>query len=433
MAAPTIQSIRALEILDSRGMPTLRAWVVLANGVVGVAAVPSGASTGQYEAAELRDGDPHRYQGKGVRKAVASVNDRIAPALVGHDPSHQSRIDQCLIDLDGTPSKMNLGANAMLAVSMATARAAAQAHGVPLYIHLADKLPNSLPLPMMNVINGGKHADNNLEFQEFMIVPIGAPSFGEALRYGVETFQALKRLLHRKGFGTAVGDEGGFAPNLPRNEDACEMIVEAIEAAGFQPGRDVAMALDPAATSFWNGGQYDLSKSGLGMLTSTDLGDLYRRWVSRYPIFSIEDGFAETDWDGFKRLTASMGTRLQIVGDDIFVTNSTFIKRGITEQTANAVLIKLNQIGTVTETKHAVALARDAGWNVVVSHRSGETEDAFMGDFAVAVGAHQIKAGSPCRSERVAKYNRLLEIEAELGGRARLAPVPSFGGSKAMK
>ena len=428
VGACKIKSVRALEILDSRGLPTLRVWVTLSNGAIGVAAVPSGASTGQYEAVELRDGDPNRYHGKGVQKAVSNVNERIARRLLELDPFCQAEIDRVLIELDGTPSKTNLGANAMLGVSMATARAAAAAQGVPLYVYLSDSSPRLLPIPMMNILNGGTHADNSVDFQEFMVMPIGAPSFAEALRYGSETFQALKRILRSKRYSTAVGDEGGFAPNLRSNEEACELIVEAIEAAGYEPGREIAIALDPAATAFCHDGLYHLSKSGTGSKTTAELSELYQQWVNRYPIISIEDAFSETDWEGFKQLTASIGEKIQIVGDDIYVTNPRFIDKGILEQTTNAVLIKLNQIGTVTETIQAVTLCRKAGWKFVISHRSGETEDAFMADFAVAVGAGQIKAGSTCRSERMAKYNRLLEIQAELGHEGVLALPPKAYG-----
>ena len=414
-----IMSVHALEILDSRGYPTLRVFIGLDSGRVLAASVPSGASTGMHEAVELRDGDMTRYGGKGVLKAVTHVNERIAPHLVGLDPTSQADIDRLLQELDGTPTKSILGANAILGVSMAVARAGAEVTGLPLHVYLADSDSVRLPVPMMNIVNGGRHADNTLDFQEFMVMPVGAPTFTEALRYGTETFHALKQLLKAKGYSTAVGDEGGFAPTLKSHEEACELIVDAIQAAGYRPGLDMAIALDPAATSFFDGARYDLSKSGSGVKTSAEMTALYQQWIARYPIVSIEDGLTETDWDGFRPQTAVLGSRVQIVGDDIYVTNSRFLTRGIQERTTNAALIKLNQIGTVTEAIEAVALCRKAGWNFVVSHRSGETEDPFMADFAVAMGGGQIKAGSACRSERIAKYNRLLEIEAELGTAAR--------------
>lgn len=381
----------------------------------GSASVPSGASTGQSEAVEARDGDDKRYGGKGVLKAVAAVNDTIGPRLAGLDPIRQAEIDRLLIELDGTTNKAKLGANAILGVSMAAARSAAAAVGLPLYSYLGGPAARRLPMPMMNVLNGGKHADNSVDFQEFMIVPVGAPRFAEALRYGAETFHALKSLLEKKGYATAVGDEGGFAPNLARNEEACELLVEAIGSAGYVPGEDIAIALDPAASSFQAGRLYHLSKSGQGRKTSAEMTELYASWVDKFPIVSLEDGLAETDWAGFRQQTARLGGRIQIVGDDLYVTNTEFIRRGITEGSTNAVLIKLNQIGTVTETTAAVELCREAGWGFVVSHRSGETEDPFIADFAVAMGGGQIKTGSLCRSERIAKYNRLLEIEQELG------------------
>ena len=413
--SPRIHSVRALEILDSRGIPTLRVAVQLEDGTVGVSSVPSGASTGEHEAVELRDGDLERYGGKGVRKAVAHVNEVIGPHLTRLDPAQQTRIDKMMLGLDGTPTKSRLGANAILGVSQAVACAAAASLRVPLYAYLGGVGACRLPVPMMNVINGGKHADSSLDFQEFMIVPCGAPTFTEAMRYGSETFQALKKLLHEKGLSTAVGDEGGFAPALESNEQACEMIVAAIERAGFEPGRDIAIALDPAATSFFATDRYELSRSRQGSKNSADMVNLYRSWLDRYPIVSIEDGLAENDWEGFRELTREVGERIQIVGDDILVTNPQFIRRGIAECTCNAALIKLNQIGTVTETVEAIQLCRKAGWGFVVSHRSGETEDSFIADFAVAMGGGQIKTGSLCRSERMAKYNRLLEIELELG------------------
>jgi enolase len=413
-----IDSVRAIEILDSRGNPTLRATVTLDDGTAASASVPSGASTGENEAVELRDGDPKRYGGKGVRKAVANVNDEIAPKLRGLDPSRQRQIDRLMIELDGTRNKSHLGANAMLGVSMAIARAAAAAASLPLYTYLGGSGACRIPTPMMNILNGGKHADNSVDFQEFMVMPIGAPTFAEALRYGAETFHALRKILHKKNYNTGVGDEGGFAPNLKSNEEACDLITDAIKAAGFKPGKDVALALDPAASSFAEDGGYNLAKSKQGRKSSDELTSLYASWIQKYPIVSLEDGLAENDWSGFVQHTKTLGEKVQIVGDDIYVTNTQFIARGIREKATNAVLIKLNQIGTVTETVEAIEMCRSAGWNYVISHRSGETEDAFMADFAVAMGGGQIKTGSACRSERIAKYNRLLEIEAELGKEA---------------
>ncbi len=410
-----ITSVRALEILDSRGNPTVRVFATVDECLTVSASVPSGASTGENEAVELRDGDKTRYGGKGVLKAVANVNDAIGPMIVGMDPAKQAEIDQMMISLDGTPNKGKLGANATLGVSMAVARAAAEVAGIPLYAYLGGPGATRIPVPMMNILNGGKHADNSVDLQEFMAMPVGAPTFAEALRYGAETFHALKGILKKRGYSTSVGDEGGFAPNLKSNEEAVEVIVEAIVAAGFKPGKDVAIALDPAASSFYEGGEYNLSKSGQGKKTSAEMIELYAGWIEEYPIISIEDGHAEDDWDGFREITHALGDRIQIVGDDIFVTNTQFVERGIREKSANSVLIKLNQIGTVTETIQTINLCRKAGWGYVISHRSGETEDAFMADFAVAMGGGQIKTGSACRSERIAKYNRLLEIEAELG------------------
>jgi enolase len=427
MTKPKITALSAMEILDSRGNPTVRVFCELDNGIRVSASVPSGASTGENEAVELRDGDPKRYAGKGVLTAVAHVDSDIGPKLQGLDPFRQAEIDRLMIDLDGTPTKGRFGANAILGVSMAVARAAAAAAGLPLYTYLGGPGAVRLPVPMMNILNGGKHADNSVDFQEFMVMPLGAPTFAEALRYGAETFHALKKILAQKGYATSVGDEGGFAPNLKSNEEACDVIVEAITAAGYRPGQDIAIALDPAASSFFEGGHYHLSKSGQGRKTSAEMTALYGQWISRYPIVSIEDGLAENDWDGFKSHTAALGGKIQIVGDDIYVTNTQFIARGIQEATTNAVLIKLNQIGTVTETIEAIELCRRAGWNYVISHRSGETEDTFMADFAVAMGGGQIKTGSACRSERIAKYNRLLEVENELGRAAVLSnPLQPF-------
>ncbi|MFN8006679.1 MAG: phosphopyruvate hydratase [Terriglobia bacterium] len=414
----TIHSIQGLEILDSRGNPTLRVLVGLDNGVLCSASVPSGASTGEHEAVELRDGDKKRYGGKGVLKAVENVNKIIAPALKGKDPSRQSEIDYRMIELDGTPNKGRLGANAILGVSMAVARAASVAGDLPLYAYLGGTGAVRLPVPMMNILNGGKHADNSVDFQEFMVMPVGAPSFAEALRYGAEVFHVLKALLNKKGYATGVGDEGGFAPNLKSDEEACQLIVTAIEQAGYKPGIDVAIALDAAASSIFENGAYHFSKSGQGTKKSDEMNRLFAQWIQKYPIVSIEDGLAENDWDGFKAHTAMLGDKTQIVGDDLFVTNTRFVARGIQEKSANAVLIKLNQIGTVTETIETIQMCQKAGWGYIISHRSGETEDAFMADFAVAMSGGQIKTGSACRSERIAKYNRLLEIEAELGSRA---------------
>ena len=418
-----IVSLSAMEILDSRGNPTVRVFCTLDSGVRVSASVPSGASTGENEAVELRDGDKKRYGGKGVLKAVENVNAIIAPQLAGMDPSHQAEIDRLMIDLDCTPNKAKLGANAILGVSMAIARAAAMDKGLSLYVYLGGPKAVKLPVPMMNILNGGKHADNSVDLQEFMVMPVGAPNFAEALRYGAETFHALKKILASKGYATSVGDEGGFAPNLKSNEEACEVIVEAIETAGYKPGKDVSIALDPAASSFYEDGIYNLAKSGQGKKTSDEMTELYKQWIAKYPIVSIEDGLAENDWDGFRAHTATLGDKIQIVGDDMYVTNTKFITRGIKEKSTNSVLIKLNQIGTVTETIEAIDMCRKVGWGYVISHRSGETEDAFMADFAVAMGGGQIKTGSACRSERIAKYNRLLEIEAELG-RAALFSNP---------
>jgi enolase len=408
-----------MEILDSRGSPTVRVIVTLENGVTAQTSIPSGASTGANEAVELRDGDSERYNGKGVLKAVGNVNDIIAPALIGKDARCQAEIDRVMIELDGTDNKSRLGANAILGASQAVARAAAQAAGLPLYEYLGGVGAVHLPVPMINILNGGKHADNSLDFQEFMIVPIGAPRFSEALRYAAETFTALKAILKKRGYSTSVGDEGGFAPQLKSNEEACDLIVEAMHRAGYKPFSDIAIALDPAASSFYESGKYRLARSGAGEKTSSEMTALYQEWISKYPIISVEDGLAENDWDGFRAQTAALGDKIQIVGDDILVTSTRFIARAIEEKTCNAALIKLNQVGTVSETVAAIQLCRKAGWGFVISHRSGETEDSFIADFAVAMGGGQIKTGSVCRSERIAKYNRLLEIERELGNAAR--------------
>ena len=410
-----IREIRAMEILDSRGNPTVKATITLENGITASASCPSGASTGEYEAVELRDGDKKRYGGKGTLKAVANVNKKIAPALIGIDPICQAQIDKIMIDLDGTPTKAKLGANAIVAVSMAVARVASISVNLPLYAYLGGPSATRIPVPMMNILNGGKHADNSVDLQEFMIMPLGAPTFAEALRYGAETFHALKAILSKKGYATNVGDEGGFAPNLKSNDEACEVIIQAIEKAGYKPGKDIAIALDPAASSFYESGKYNLAKSKQGKKSTDEMVAFYKSWIKKYPIVSIEDGLAENDWAGFKKQTAEQGDKIQVVGDDLFVTNTKYIARGIKEKAANAVLIKLNQIGSVTETIEAIQMCRQAGWGFVISHRSGETEDAFIADFAVAMGGGQIKTGSACRSERIAKYNRLMEIEDELG------------------
>lgn len=414
----TISRIHAHEILDSRGNPTVRVLLSLSNGQTVSASVPSGASTGEHEAVELRDGDKSRYLGKGVLKAIANVNDIIAPALIGKSPLEQAEIDNLMLTLDGTPNKAKLGANAILGVSLAVARAGALVKGEPLYRYLGGSNAVRLPVPMMNIINGGKHADNSVDFQEFMVMPVGFSNYSDALRAGTETFHALSKILHKKGYSTAVGDEGGFAPNLKSNEEACEVIIEAIKAAGYEPGTQIAIAMDVAASSFHENGAYNLEKSGGGKKTPREMIDLYAQWGQTYPIISIEDGLDENDWSGFATLTTELGESTQIVGDDLFVTNPAFVEKGIANSSANAVLIKLNQIGTITETVAAIDLCRKAGWRYVISHRSGETEDTFMADFSVAMGGGQIKTGSACRSERMAKYNRLLEIEMELGGQA---------------
>jgi enolase len=423
----SITSVKAQEILDSRGNPTLKATITLNTGVVASASVPSGASTGENEAVELRDGDKTRYLGKGVLKAVNNVNAIIAPKLIGLDPRNQIEIDNLMISLDGTPNKAKLGANAILGVSMAVARAAAIAVDLPLYAYLGGAGSYILPVPMMNILNGGLHAENSVDFQEFMVMPWGAPSFSEALRYGAETFHALKSILKKKGYAVGVGDEGGFAPDLKSNEEACEVILEAIEKAGFKAGKDIFIALDPAMSSLFKDGKYDLFKSKSGIKTTEDMIVLWQKWVKDYPIVSIEDGLNEHDWAGFTKLNSLIGGKTQIVGDDLFVTNPEYVKKGIAENAANAVLIKVNQIGSVTETIQTINLCREAGWNYIISHRSGETEDAFIADLAVAMGGGQIKTGSACRSERIAKYNRLSEIEAELGTAAQYGRYKRLG------
>lgn len=421
-----IEQVQAREILDSRGNPTVEAEVVLADGEIGRAAVPSGASTGEHEAVELRDGDAKRYGGKGVLKAVQNVNEVIAPALEGFDALDQAEVDRALIDLDGTKTKSKLGANALLAVSLATARAAALQVELPLYRYLGGPNSRTLPVPMMNIINGGAHADNNVDFQEFMVVPVGAPSFREALRMGAEVFHALKSVLKKKGYATSVGDEGGFAPNLRSNEEAIETILESIESAGYKAGNECLLALDPAASEFYDGQQYVFKKSDKRKLTSEAMTDYWKSWCDQYPIISIEDGMAENDWDGWKLLTDKLGNRVQLVGDDLFVTNTEFLQKGIDLGVANSILIKVNQIGTLTETLDCIELAQRNGRTAIISHRSGETEDPFIADLAVATNAGQIKTGSLSRTDRIAKYNQLLRIEEDLRGAARYPGRKAF-------
>ncbi len=420
-----IVDLNAREILDSRGNPTVECDVVLETGFLGRAAVPSGASTGTREAMELRDGNTQRYGGKGVLRAVEHINTEITEAVMGLDASEQSFLDRTLIELDGSPNKSRLGANALLAVSMAVAKAAAEEAGVPLYQYLGGFSACELPVPMMNVINGGAHANNTLDMQEFMIMPVGAPNFREALRYGAEVFHALKGILHHRGMPTTVGDEGGFAPNVASHEAALQLIVEAIEKAGYKPGEQIAIALDPAASEFYKDGKYHLAGEGL-VLESAELVALYASWIGKYPIVSIEDGLAEQDWDGWKHLTTALGKKVQLVGDDIFVTNTEILKRGIEQGIANSILIKVNQIGTLTETFAAIEMAKRAGYTAVISHRSGETEDTTIADIAVATNAGQIKTGSLSRSDRIAKYNQLLRIEENLGDVARFSGRATF-------
>jgi enolase len=422
---PTITQVIGREILDSRGNPTIEVQVTLDEGAVGRAGVPSGASTGEREALELRDGDKSRYQGKGVRTAVAHINGEIAQAILGRE-ADQRAIDAAMIALDGTANKGRLGANAILGVSMALARATAQVERVPLYEHLAALYQGgeySLPVPMMNILNGGAHADSSVDFQEFMVMPVGAPSFAEGLRAGAEIFHTLRGILKKKGYSTGVGDEGGFAPSLKSNREALDVVLQAVDQAGYKAGSNIYLALDVAASELWNSAtkSYDFKKSGEKTRTADEMVALYQEWVRDYPIISIEDGLAEGDWDGWRALTGAIGTTTQLVGDDVFVTNPEILKRGIAEGIGNALLVKLNQIGTVTETLDAVAMARDAGYASVISHRSGETEDTTIADLAVATGAGQIKTGSASRSDRVAKYNQLLRIEEELGPTARYA------------
>jgi len=423
----TIIDIRAREIIDSRGNPTVEADVTLASGASGRAAVPSGASTGEHEALELRDGDADRYGGKGVQLAVESIEDRIAPALDGLLAADQISIDRTMIELDGTPNKGKLGANAILAVSMAVARAAADDAGMPLYRYLGGPMARVLPVPMMNILNGGAHATNTVDFQEYMVVPVGAETFADAVRMGAEVFHALKKVLVKRKLSTGVGDEGGFAPDLASDEDALKVVVEAIESAGYSPGKQIAIALDCAASELFKGGSYTFKKSGGATLSADGMIELYAKWLDAYPIVSIEDGLAEDDWDGWAKLTSALGDRAQLVGDDLFVTNTERLARGISGDVANAILIKLNQIGTLTETLEAIELARANGYQSIISHRSGETEDTFIADLAVATSAGQIKTGSASRTDRVAKYNQLLRIEEELGDSAEYPGGTIYG------
>jgi enolase len=414
-----ISEIRARQVLDSRGNPTVEAEVWLQDGSIGRAIVPSGASTGEREAIELRDGDKEKYVGKGVLKAVENVNGEIADALANFDVADQRTLDQKMIELDGTENKARLGANAILSVSMAAARAAANCYELPLYRYLGGAGSNILPTPMMNILNGGAHADNNVDFQEFMVMPVGAESFSEALRWGVEVFHTLKGVLKKRGYNTAVGDEGGFAPSVKSNVEAIEVVLEAIQQAGYKPGDEIAIALDPAASEFYQDGKYVFKKSDKSSKSSEDMVRFWAKWVNDYPIVSLEDGLAENDWEGWALLTKELGSKIQLVGDDIFVTNIKIFEEGIGKGIANSILIKLNQIGTVSETLDAVDLGRRNGYTSVISHRSGETEDTFIADFAVATGAGQIKTGSASRTDRVAKYNQLLRIEEELGDSGR--------------
>jgi enolase len=422
-----IADIVAREILDSRGNPTVEADVILSSGVVGRAAVPSGASTGEHEANELRDNDKERYGGKGVQMAVQNIVETIGPALAGADATDQMSIDAGMIELDGTPNKSNLGANAILAVSMAAARAAAQELGLPLWRYLGGPLTRVMPVPMMNILNGGAHATNTVDLQEYMIIPVGAESFSEGLRMGTEVFHALKKVLVKRKLSTGVGDEGGFAPDLASDEEAITVVLEAIEKAGYQPGQQIALALDCAASELFKDGKYTFKKSGAGTKDAAGMVELYTSWIDKYPIVSIEDGLAEDDWDGWKLLTEAIGDRCQLVGDDLFVTNTERLARGIEEGVANSILIKVNQIGTLTETLEAIEMARSAGYLSVISHRSGETEDTFIADLAVGTSAGQIKTGSASRTDRVAKYNQLLRIEEQLGGAAEYPGGAIYG------
>jgi len=421
----TIKTIKAREILDSRGNPTIEVQVELSDSATGIAAVPSGASTGKYEAVELRDGDKCRYGGLGVCKAVTNVNNRIAPALAGMVASEQANLDQRLLELDGTADKSNLGANAILGVSLATAKAAANSANLPLYRYLGGTAAHLLPVPMMNILNGGKHAADSTDFQEFMVVPAGATSFSQALQMGTEIYHSLKKAIKVKGLNTNVGDEGGFAPSLASNKQAIELILAAIDLAGYKSGDDCFIALDPAASSFYDDGKYILSKDGV-TLTSNEMITYYAKWVSSYPIVSIEDGLAEDDWSGWISLTSRLGKKVKLVGDDLYTTNLERLERGISQKASNAILIKPNQVGTLSETLATVKRAQQVGWTTIISHRSGETEDTTIADLAVAVGSGLIKTGAPCRSERVAKYNRLLKIEEELGADVRFAGKEAF-------
>jgi len=427
MAMTEIVKVIGREILDSRGNPTVEAEVFLADGSAGSAAVPSGASTGEKEAVELRDGDKARYGGKGVTKAVANINGPIRAAVTGLDAADQRALDAAMLALDGTPNKARLGANAILAVSMAAARAAAVSHRLPLFRYLGGVNACVLPVPCMNVLNGGKHADNTVDFQEFMIAPHNAPSFAEAIRKGMETFHALKQVLRSKGYSTAVGDEGGFAPDLKSNDEAVELILEAIVKAGYKPGEDISICLDPAASEMWEDGKYVLFKSTHKAITSQDLIRIWEAWVRQYPIVLLEDGMGENDWQGWADLTAALGSQIELVGDDVFCTNPRILQEGIEKGIANAILIKLNQIGSVTETLDTIELAKRNNYRCFVSHRSGETEDTFIADLTVATGAGHIKTGSGCRSERVAKFNQFLRIEERLGAQARFAGRAAFG------
>jgi enolase len=425
--AAIIETIHAREILDSRGNPTVEADLFVSGGIMARAAVPSGASTGQHEAVELRDGDAERYLGKGVRQAVQNIEETIAPALRGLDPTDQMAVDTAMIELDGTPNKSSLGANAILAVSMAAARAGAMVTGLPLYRYLGGPLARTLPVPMMNIVNGGAHSTNSVDFQEFMIVPVGATSFSDAVRMGAEVFHALKKVLVKRKLATGVGDEGGFAPDLKDDEEAIKVILEAIDVAGYAAGKDIALALDPAASELFKDGKYTFKKSGGSKRDAAGMIELYQRWLDEYPIVSIEDGLAEDDWDGWAAMTKAIGDRCQLVGDDLFVTNTERLARGIDGGIANAILIKVNQIGTLSETLEAVEMARAAGYLSVISHRSGETEDTFIADLAVGSGAGQIKTGSASRTDRVAKYNQLLRIEEQLGGAAEFPGGAIYG------
>jgi enolase len=421
----TIETVHARQIVDSRGNPTVEVDVFLEDGAVGTAMVPSGASTGAHEAVELRDGDPHRYGGKGVLDAVRNVNDALRPEQLGIDAVDQVSLDRLLISIDGTPNKSRLGANALLGVSLAVAHAAAESVGLPLFRYLGGAAARTLPVPLVNILNGGKHAIDSTDFQEFMIVPLGAPSFREGLRWAAETFHALGKLLHEQGFATTVGDEGGYAPSLESNEAAIALLLEAIGRAGYEPGTQIAIALDPAASELWSDGAYRLAREGRA-LSSAEMVDFWADWVERYPIVSIEDGLAEDDWEGWRALTERLGERIQIVGDDLLVTNTSRLERAIHERAANSILIKLNQIGTLTETIEAVEMAQRAGWTAVISHRSGETDDATIADLAVALNTGQIKTGSISRGERIAKYNRLLRIEEELADAGEFAGRRAF-------